>query len=99
MGVFTIMKLGAVLKKIQKVYESRDTPLSSAGSRFFFTGNQQILLYQEMQIVSTGFFSFFEYLKIILINMVKILMISAKVATPGLTYEKKTFCQNSDKFG
>ena len=26
-------------------------------------------------------------------------MISAKVATPGLTYEKKTFCQNSDKFG
>ena len=50
MGVFAIMKLGAVLKKIQKVYESRDTPLSSAGSRIFFTGNQQILLYQEIQI-------------------------------------------------
>ena len=49
MGVFTIMKLSAVLKKIRKVYASRDTPLSSAGSRIFFTGNQQILLYQEIQ--------------------------------------------------
>ena len=41
----TMMKLGKVipcLKKIQKIYESRDTPPD-------FTGNQQILLYQEIQ--------------------------------------------------
>ena len=40
-----MMKLGTVipcLKKIQKIYESRDTPPD-------FTGNQQILLYQEIQ--------------------------------------------------
>ena len=39
----TIMKLGTVipnLKKIQKIYESLDTP----------TGEQQMLLYQHMQI-------------------------------------------------
>ena len=41
----TMMKLGTVipyLKKIQKLYESRDTPLEFA--------NQEILLYQEIQI-------------------------------------------------
>ena len=43
----TMMKLGTVipyLKKIQKIYESRDTPLSSV-DKFW-----QILLYQEIQI-------------------------------------------------
>ena len=49
----TIMKLGTVipyLKKFQKLYESRDTPLEFCWHQHFFTRNQQILLYQEIQI-------------------------------------------------
>ena len=49
----TMMKLGTVilyLKKFQKLYESLDTPLEFADISIFFTGNQQILLYQEIQI-------------------------------------------------
>ena len=41
----TMMKLGTVtpyLKKIQKIYESRDTPLEFC---YFLTGYQQILTY------------------------------------------------------
>ena len=48
-----IMKLGIVmpyLKKIQKIYESRDTPLEFFWHQHFFTGNQEISLYQEIQI-------------------------------------------------
>ena len=48
----TMMKLGTVipyLKKIQKIYESRDTPPDFYRHQIF-TGNQQILLYQEIQI-------------------------------------------------
>ena len=54
----------------------------------FFTGNQQILLYQEIQIkvtfwyiISNSFNFFFQSLKIVLINM---LMMSAKMGTLGL---------------
>ena len=46
----TMMKLGAVipcLKKIQKIYESRDTPLDFCRRHHFFTGKD---LYQEIQI-------------------------------------------------
>ena len=49
----TMMKLGTVisyLKKIQKIYESRDTRLGFCWHHHFFTRNQQILLYQEIQI-------------------------------------------------
>ena len=49
----TMMKLGTVipyLKKIQKLYESRDTSLDFCLHQYFFTGNQQIFLYQEIQI-------------------------------------------------
>ena len=49
----TMMKLGTVvpyLKKIQKKYESRDTLPDFCWHQHFLTGNQQILLYQEMQI-------------------------------------------------
>ena len=45
----TMMKLGTVisyLKKIQKIYKSRDTPLEFCWHQQFFTGNQQILQYQ-----------------------------------------------------
>ena len=48
----TTKKLGTVipyLKKIQKIYESRDTPPDFYRHQIF-TGNQQILLYQEIQI-------------------------------------------------
>ena len=47
------MKLGRVipyLKKIQKIYQSRDTVPGFCWHQHFFTGNQQILLYQEIQI-------------------------------------------------
>ena len=49
----TIMKLGTAildLRKIQKICKSRDIPLEFCWHQHFFTGNQQILLYQEMQI-------------------------------------------------
>ena len=45
----TTMKLRTVipyLKKTQKIYELRD----KLRDKLFFTGNQQILLYQEIQI-------------------------------------------------
>ena len=49
----TTIKLGTVipyLKKIQKIYESCDTPLEFCWHQHFFTENQQILLCQEIQI-------------------------------------------------
>ena len=49
----TMMKLGAVIpypKKMQKIFKSRDTPLEFCWHQDFFTGNQQILLYKEIQI-------------------------------------------------
>ena len=48
----TMMKLGTLilyLKKIQKIYKSHDTSLEFGCHQHFFTGNQQILLYQEIQ--------------------------------------------------
>ena len=48
-----MMKLGTVipyLKKIKKIHESRDTPPDFCWHQHFFTKNQQILLYQEIQI-------------------------------------------------
>ena len=47
----TMMKLGTVipyLKKIQKIYESCDTTWEFSWDQYFFTENQQILLYQEI---------------------------------------------------
>ena len=49
----TMMKLGTVtayLRKIQKMYKSRDTFLDSCRHPHFFTGNQQILPNQEVHI-------------------------------------------------
>ena len=89
----TMMKFDTVIpnpKKIQKIYESHDTPLSFCWHQHFFTKNQQILLYQEIQIPTTFWYInmilliFFESFKIFLIKMVTILMMSAKMATPGL---------------
>ena len=49
----TMMKLCTVmpyLRKIQKICESCDTHPHFCWHQHFFTGNQQILLYQEIQI-------------------------------------------------
>ena len=49
----TMTKLGTVipyLKQIQNIYESRDTPLEFCWHQQFISGNQQIWLYQEIQI-------------------------------------------------
>ena len=46
-------QLGTVipyLKKIQKIYESHDTALEFCWHQYFFTRNQEILLYQKIQI-------------------------------------------------
>ena len=54
-----MMKLFTVIpyqKKIQKLYESPDTPLEFCGRQHFFTGNHQILLYQEIQIETVFWF-------------------------------------------
>ena len=71
--------------KTPKLYKSRDTLLEFGWHQDYFIKNQQILLYQEIQInialehnISNSF-NFFEPLKIFLINMVRILMMSAKV--------------------
>ena len=87
----TMMKPGTVivyLKKIQKIYRSRGTPPDFCWHQHFFTGNQQIFLYQETQIWAAFWLqillAFLESLKICLINMVTILLMSAKMATPDL---------------
>ena len=49
-----MMKLGTVipyLKKIQKIYYMREAAVEFYGHQQFFTGNWQILLYQEIQIL------------------------------------------------
>ena len=49
----TMMKLRTVipyLKKIQKIYKSCDTSLDFCLNQHFSLGNQQISLYQEIQI-------------------------------------------------
>ena len=49
----TMMKLDTVipyLNQIKKKNELRDTPLDFCWHQHFFTGNQQIFLYQEIQI-------------------------------------------------
>ena len=64
--------------------------LSSAEINIFFTENYHLLLYQEIQIQILFRYifliplTFHETLRIVLINMVTILMISTKIATPGL---------------
>ena len=70
---------------MQEIYKSRETSLEFCWYQHFLTGNQQLLLYQKMHaninsilIPNFYFFNFF------LINMVVILMVSAKLATLGL---------------
>ena len=49
----TMMKLGAVipyLKKIQKMYKSRNKPCDFCWHKHFFGDNQKILIYQEIKM-------------------------------------------------
>ena len=47
----TVVKLDTVMpSKIQKKYESHDTPLEFCYYQYFFTRNQHILPYKEIQI-------------------------------------------------
>ena len=81
----TIMTFGTVIPYLKKIQTFR-VLLTSA----FFTENQQILQYQEIMILIAfehiiyNSFNFFLSLKVFLINMVGILMMSAKLATIGL---------------
>ena len=87
----TMMKLDILipyLKKIQKPYKSRDTFLEFCWQQHFFTGNQQFLL--------CIFLTYFASLKTSLINMVAILMMSAKLATPGPLKIKSFWNQGYD---
>ena len=88
-----MMKFGAVipyLKKIQNIYESRDTPLNFCWHQHFFIGNQRFLYMKKYRYrlpFSTEFLillACLESLKICFINLVIILMLLAEMATPGL---------------
>ena len=74
----------------QKLYESRDTPLSSADISIFLPEISKfcyIKKYRYRFHLDTYFLTaltFLESIRIVLINMVKILIMSAKMATPGL---------------
>ena len=89
----TMMKLGTIipyLKRIREIYGSRETCLEFCWHQQFFNGNQQILLYQEImyrlhfETKLLILLTFLESMKIILIKKVAILVMSAKMATPGL---------------
>ena len=52
-GASTLMKLDTVtsyLKKIQKIHKSRETSLEFCWHQYFLNGDQQFLLYQEIQV-------------------------------------------------
>ena len=85
-----MMKLGVVipyLKKIQKIYKSRDTPLELCWHQHFFYRRSffyriQRLAFKTQVLILLSFFWVFKgcFNK----NMVVILMKSAKLATPDL---------------
>ena len=83
----TMMKHGTVIPYLKEI---QNTPLYFCWHQHFFTGNQQILLYQGIQIqipfrcILLILLTFLESLRIVLINVVKIVMMSAKMATSSL---------------
>ena len=88
-----MMKFGTVipyLKKIQKLYESCDTPLEFCWHQHFLPEISKfcyIKKYRYRFHLDTQFLillTFLDSLRISLINMVTILMMSAKMATPDL---------------
>ena len=92
-----MVKSGTVtpyLKKIQKLYDSRDTPMSSANisifspeiSKFYYIKKYRYRLHFDTYFLII--LTFLEYLKIVLINLVTTLMTSAKMATRDLLRTK-----------
>ena len=86
----TMMKLGTVipyLKKIQKIYESHDTSLSSADVSIFLLEISKVCYIKKYRyrlhfdIWFLILLNFLECLKIFLINMVTILTMSARMST------------------
>ena len=83
------MKLRTVIPdiKVQNIYGSRDTPFYFCWHQHFFTRNKEILLYQEMQIyiafwyIISNSFNLFWSLKIVLINAITNLIMSANMGT------------------
>ena len=91
-----MIKIGAVilyLKKIQKKKDSRDTPLEFCWHQHFLLEISTLCYIKKYRFrlhfdaLFQFLLSFFESLKIVLINMVIILMMSAKMAALG----KNTF--------
>ena len=89
----TMMKLGTLipyLKEIQKIYKSRDTPFEFCWHQHFLQEISKfcyIKKYRYRFYFDTLFLillTFFESWKTFLINMITILMMSAKMATLGL---------------
>ena len=66
-------------------------PFNSAYISIFFTGIQQLLLYQEIQIqiafldIISNSFNFLESLKVVLINMVAILVHDVIISVHDVT--------------
>ena len=86
----TMVKLGTVipyLRKIQKMYESRDTSLEFCWHQHFFSKFCYIKKCTH-RLEFDGWFlillAFLESLVIVLINIVTILMMSTTLITPGL---------------
>ena len=80
---------------MQKIYELNDTPFEFCQHHHFFIRNQQILLYQEIQIqiafryIISNSFNFFWSIYIdFFYKMVTILIISAKMTTIGILIER-----------
>ena len=80
-------------------------PLGTADISFFFTGNLQLLLHQQIWIMDIDcilvhnfyfFWPFFESLKFVLINMVAILIMSAKLGTLSFLKIKVFWNKSSD---
>ena len=78
------------LKKFQKLYESRDTPLEFCWYKHFLPEINKfcyIKKYRHRFHLDTYFLTlltFLESIRIVLINMVNILLMSGKMTTPGL---------------
>ena len=87
--IWNLAQLYFTSRKLEKYLKHVTYVLNSADIKIVY-GNQQTLLYQEIQIqisflyIFSNSFNFFGILNIILINIVIILIMSAKIATLGL---------------
>ena len=91
-----MVKLGTVipyLKKIQKVYESRNTPFEFCRNQHFLPEISNFCYMKKYRYrlhFNTQFpilLTVFEFLRVVLINRFTILMMSAKLGTIGFTKE------------